>query len=235
MGTTLSRHRRRSRELLCDRRDLDWLRDGGQRVRHFHSDRDAASMRVLFQGRRAGTWLFLGLVLANPGGCTGPTELDQYQLPAEDLSLDPTHLTTPRLLWGCSGWGPDGQPASRFVLADLTLWRVPGRPPRPPTGPFHQGRRTGGGQGPLSVQLQRDASLCSDRPTPVHRLVRSGRCRVRRRQSAAVRLARSGFDARQPDRVRPCQIPCLGRPDNPQFRCQLCGNPPQSVGSPSPT
>lgn len=59
----------------------------------------------------------VGIGLAACGGL--PTEVAEYQLPAEDLSLDPQALVAPGLMFGCGQWGPTGEPSARVVLADV--------------------------------------------------------------------------------------------------------------------
>lgn len=75
--------------------------------------------------------LALSGVLLIAADCRQPSTVEQYQLPEEDLSLDPDSLAQHMLLYGCLpdaprfGWGPGGKPSTEYILADIELF-VPG-------------------------------------------------------------------------------------------------------------
>ncbi len=90
----------------------------------------------------------LAFALLGVGGqcCTAATELDQYQLPPENLSLNPADLAPSTFLWGCGRWGPTGQPTSRYVVADLIFGAFPGDPIDRPQNRFVLAVKRSGGR-----------------------------------------------------------------------------------------
>lgn len=65
--------------------------------------------------------LFLSLVLLS--GCSFLTEPLGYDLPDPDLSLDPTALVQPRLLYGCGEWLNGPRPDDEKILVDVSFVR----------------------------------------------------------------------------------------------------------------
>jgi hypothetical protein len=66
------------------------------------------------------TALFYAIWLSASIGCGGVEPLP-YDLPPPDQSLDPAHLVTPAIAYGCGNWKPGLKPVTEEFLADVAF------------------------------------------------------------------------------------------------------------------